>query len=240
MNTQGSTPLQALTLGTALVMAAAIVAVALNLAVDRFRASERYVTVKGLAEREVPADVAIWPLTFVATGAGPSAVQAGLSEAETAVRSFLTDAGFRPEEIGKGPPRLTDQRAQGYGQPLPDAERFRGEVTLTLRSPRTEAVRAAAGRADELVRNGVVLSAQWGAPVQYLFTGLNAVKPEMIAEATIDARAAAQQFAEDSGSRVGGIRRATQGYFSVSDRDEWTPETKRIRVVATVDYFLLD
>lgn len=223
-----------------LVVAAAILAFALVQAVDRFRAADRYVTVKGLAEREVPADTAVWPLPFAATGASPSAVQARLAEAEETVRTFLTGAGFTEAEIGEAPPRITDLQSERYGQPIPDAERYRGEVTLTLRSTRPEAVRAAAARADELVGAGVLLTAQWGAPVQYLFTELNTVKPAMIAEATANARTAAQQFAEDSGARVGGIRRANQGYFSVSDRDAWTPELKTVRVVATVDYFLRD
>lgn len=222
------------------VIAALILASALVIAVDRFRAADRYVTVKGLAEREVPADTAIWPLAFAASGNTPEAVQAALARSESTVRQFLAASGFSEEEIGKAPPRLTDLQTERYGQPIPEADRYRGEVTLTLRSSRPDAVRATAAKADELVSAGVLLSAQWGASVQYLFTGLNDVKPAMIAEATANARAAAQQFAEDSGARVGGIRRATQGYFSVNDRDAWTPEVKTLRVVATVDYFLED
>ncbi|MEE4278965.1 MAG: SIMPL domain-containing protein, partial [Halieaceae bacterium] len=210
----------------ALIVAAAILAAGLVNAVDAFRAADRYVTVKGLAERDVAADTAIWPLGFAATGDTPEAVQAALARAELTVRRFLTDAGFDEAEIGKAPPKLTDLQTERYGQPVPGTDRYRGEVTLTLRSSRPDALRSAAARADELVSDGVLLSAQWGAPVQYLFTELNAVKPAMIAEATANARAAAQQFAQDSGARVGGIRRATQGYFSVTDRDSWTPEIK--------------
>lgn len=225
---------------TALVVAALVLGIALNAAVDRFRGSERYVSVKGLAERDVPADLAIWPVAFAATGDTPAAVQAGLADAEVIVRAFLKARGFGPDDIGKSPPRLIDTSAQGYGRDSAPKERFRAELTLTLRSTRVDAVREAAQHADELVHGGVVLSAQWGDPVQYLFSGLNAVKPEMIAEATRNARAAARQFAADSGSAVGGIRRASQGYFSISDRDQWTPEIKTIRVVTSVDYFLAD
>lgn len=226
--------------GLALVIAALVLGAALNAAVDRFREADRYVSVKGLAEREVPADVAIWPVAFAATGDTPSQVQAGLAEAETQVRAFLEAEGFRADEVGKSPPRLIDNANQGYGRDAAPAERFRAELTLTLRSGRVDAVRDAAQRADELVRAGVVLAAQWGDPVQYLFTGLNDIKPEMIAEATRNARDAARQFAADSGSAVSGIRRASQGYFSISDRDQYTPEIKTVRVVNTVDYFLGD
>lgn len=228
----------ALTQAVALVLTALVLAVGLNLAVDRFRATERFVTVKGLAEREVRADLAVWPVTFAATGPDPASAQASLSAAERRVRAFLTARAFDAAAIGKGPPRVTDARAQGYGNPVADAERFRAELTLTLRSSRVDAVRDAARAADELVADGVLLGAQWGDAVQYLFTGLNEIKPPMIADATKDARAAARRFADDSGASVGGIRRATQGYFSISDRDAWTPEIKRVRVVTTVEYFL--
>ena len=62
----------------------------------------------------------------------------------------------------------------------------------------------------------------------------------MIAEATRDARRSAEQFAGDSGSQVGGIRNAQQGYFSIQDRDKFSPEFKKIRVVTTVQFFLED
>lgn len=228
-----------ITLAAALVVAAVIVGVALNMAVDRFRAVERYVSVRGLAEQEVPADVAVWPVTYAAAGATPAEVQARLDEAESVIRAFLTRAGFDAEAIGKSPPRLTDMHAHHYGD-RPPPERFRAESTLTLRSQQPDKVRAAAQRADELVAAGVVLATQWGAPVQYLFTGLNDIKPAMIAAATRDAQAAADKFAEDSGGKVGGIRRGSQGYFSIEDRDAWTPEIKRVRVVTSVDYFLSD
>ena len=95
-------------------------------------------------------------------------------------------------------------------------------------------------KAGDLVSQGVMLVQNYEFRPTFAFTGLNEIKPAMIAEATRNARSAAKQFANDSGSQVGGIRRATQGYFSLQDRDQYTPEIKRVRVVTTVDYFLKD
>ena len=103
---------------------------------------------------------------------------------------------------------------------------------------RIEQARAAMARSGSLVKQGVALIRSYEYQTQYLFTDLDSVKPEMIAEATRDARRAAEQFAEDSGSRVGGIRNAQQGYFSIQDRDKFSPEFKSIRVVTTVQFFL--
>ena len=117
--------------------------------------------------------------------------------------------------------------------------RYSAQATVTLRSTRVDAVESAMRRAGELVSQGIVLSGGYGAGAQYFFTGLHAVKPEMIAEATQNARKAAEQFARDSSSGVGAIRNAQQGFFSIEDRDPFTPQLKKVRVVTTVDYYLV-
>jgi hypothetical protein len=132
---------------------------------------------------------------------------------------------------------VTDHLAASYGGQQP-AERYQLESTLTLRSGEIDRVRDAIQRSGDLVRAGVTLIRSYEVSTQYLFTGLEAIKPEMIAEATRDARRAADEFARDSGASVGGIRRAQQGYFSIDDRDAFTPEAKTVRVVTTVEYFL--
>jgi hypothetical protein len=119
-------------------------------------------------------------------------------------------------------------------------ERYVAESTVSVRTPRIEAVRTAMERTGDLVKQGVALIRSYENTTEYLYTSLEQIKPEMIREATQDARRAAQQFAEDSGSRVGGIRNAQQGYFSITDRDAFSPEFKTIRVVTTVQYFLED
>lgn len=117
-------------------------------------------------------------------------------------------------------------------------ERYVVESTVTLRTAKVDAARLSIQRSGALVREGVRLLRSYEYDTQYYFTALERVKPEMIAEATRDARLAAEKFAQDSGARLGGIRRAQQGYFSIEDRDAFSPERKKIRVVTTVEYFL--
>ena len=111
---------------------------------------------------------------------------------------------------------------------------------MLLRTSQLAALRQAQQQAGELVRAGVVLMHQWGAQTQFLFTELNAIKPDMIAEATRNGRQAAARFAEDSGAKVGRLLRARQGLFTITDRDAHSPEIKHIRVVSTLEYQLID
>lgn len=203
------------------------------------RATERTVTVKGLAEREVDADLAFWPISFSATADELAAAQARIDRDAERIRAFLRERDFEDGEIQSGPPIVTDRMAEG-GYRDQGLERYVVRGVLTVRSPKIERVRAASGDTAKLVADGVVLVRDYEVRTQYLFTKLEAIKPEMIAEATGDARRAAEQFAHDSGSRVGAIRTAQQGYFSIEDRDAFSPEKKRVRVVTTVQYLLED
>jgi uncharacterized protein len=203
------------------------------------RSSDRYVTVRGLAEREVPANLVVWPITYTVTADDLSTLQRRSDEGAAKIAAFLAD-GFSREEISLSQPRVSDRQAQGMMDQGGRLERFVSESAVTVRSERIDAVRAAMARTGELVAQGVALIRSYETSTEYFFTALESVKPEMIREATRDARSAAQQFAEDSGSRVGGIRNAQQGYFSIEDRDRFSPEHKKIRVVTTVQYFLVD
>jgi len=209
-------------------------------ALARIRAAERVVTVKGLAERGVPADLAIWPIVFTVTGDELSAVQARVESNLALIREFLAVRGFAVDETSTTVPRITDLQAQLAGAGRAPAHRFLAETTLTLRTARIDAVRQAMQASGELVSAGVVLVRSYEARAQFLFTSLATIKPQMIAAATRDARRAARQFAADSGSSVGAIRRAQQGYFNITDRDPFSPEFKKVRVVTTVEYFLAD
>jgi uncharacterized protein len=204
------------------------------------RTAQRFVTVRGLSERVVPADTAIWPVVFTVTGDDLGQVQGQVESNYRTIREFLLERGFGAAEMSTIVPRLTDMQAQMPGQQTQPGNRYVAEAALTLRTPRVDEMRAAMQASGVLVTAGIVLVRSWEYQPQYLFTALDGIKPEMIAAATRDARNAAQQFAADSGSRVGGIRTAQQGYFSISDRDPFSPEFKTVRVVTTVEYFLVD
>jgi hypothetical protein len=202
----------------------------------RARAADRYVTVKGLSEREVAADLALWPIVFTVTADDLATLQQRLDESTAAVQEFLS-AGFPGDEIAPSMPRINDREGQGY-QGGPRLERYQAERTVTLRTGKIEQVKAAMQRTGELVARGVALIRSYEYNAEFLFTSLDALKPQMIAEATQDARHAAEQFANDSGASVGAIRNAQQGYFSIEDRDKFSPEQKKVRVVTTVQFFL--
>jgi hypothetical protein len=207
---------------------------------ENARVGDRSVTVRGLSERIVKADLAVLPLKFAGAGDELRAVQSDI-EADTAtVRKFLAEQGYSAEEIDLGRLEVTDQFAREY-QPQNVPARYRLAQTLIVRTTNVDKVQETTRRLDELVRQGVVLQ-DYSGP-SYLFTRLNDVRPEMIAEATKSARSGAEQFARDSGAALGGIRSATQGSFEILGRDEvgYEPAAqlfKKIRVVTTVSYRL--
>jgi hypothetical protein len=202
------------------------------------RSADRYVTVRGLAEREVKADLVIWPLRYAVTANDLVTLQRQSDDSARKVRAFL-DKRFEGDDISVSAPQIQDRNAQGMMN-RGDLQRYVAEVVVTLRSNRIDEVRRANEQLGELVSEGVALVQNYESRTQFSYTGLEQVKPEMIAEATRDARKAAEQFAEDSGSKAGSIRNAQQGYFSIDDRDAFSPEYKRIRVVTTVQFFLED
>lgn len=209
------------------------------------RRSDRLVSVKGISEREVKADLVLWPLRFVATGEELSAVQTKSRADADAVRRFLTGAGVPADAIEVQGIEVTDVLANAY-RSGPTESRFIVAQTLMVRSTDVDRIASVSQRLGELVDAGVVLSSEGGGGPYYLFTKLNDIKPAMIAEATKRAREGAEQFAADSGSHVGGIHRANQGLFQILARDD-TPGTteqrqvnKTVRVVSTVDYLLVD
>ena len=201
------------------------------------RSSDRYVTVKGLSEREAPANLVLWPIVYTVTADDLETLQQRLDDGAAKIQAFLGDR-FNADEVSSSAPRVTDRQAQGMTAQQGRLERYVAEATVTVRTSRIEQAQAAMARSGSLVKQGVALIRSYEYQTQYLFTDLDSIKPEMIAEATRDARRAAEQFAEDSGSRVGGIRNAQQGYFSIQDRDKFSPEFKSIRVVTTVQFFL--
>ena len=210
------------------------------------RMGDRYVTVKGLSERDVMADMALWPIRFVAAGNNLDAVQGKIKQDRSRVQSFLTDHGIATESIELQNLEVTDRTAQSY-QSGSYENRFILAQTLMVRSENVQKIDKASQNIGDLVEAGVILNSDYsGGGPTYLFNGLTELKPEMIAEATKNARSSAQQFARDAGSTLGGIRRANQGVFVIMARDkapmlqEEKQIRKTVRVVSTIDYYLTD
>lgn len=212
----------------------------LGSAVRDFKSYDRYVSVRGFSEQEIRADLAYWPVSFSAAGNDLQQVQKDLDRAADEVLAFLGRHGLDDAEISVAAPRITDQHSYGVSEQHRPANRFTAQGVITVRTGRVAEVKKAMASAGELVSGGVVLIHSYEFQPRFEFTGLAEIKPGMIAEATRDARNAARQFAHDSGSRVGAIRRASQGLFTIEDRDQFTPEIKRVRVVTGIDYFLED
>ncbi len=223
----------------AVVLAAAAVVASSQMAdgLRQFRSADRYVTVKGLAEREVDANLVIWPVNFVEADSDLTELYNRLEAHTESVREYLKRRNVADAEVSVGLPRVQDMQADAYGSGNVRPFRYRGELTLTVRSTNVGGMKAAIQNAGELVRGGVVFGA-YTEPPQFIFTELNDLKPDLLADATANARLAAEQFAADSGSRVGYIRHANQGVISISDRDAATPDRKVVRVVSTIDYQL--
>lgn len=231
----------ALLLGVCLLAAAAVLGYQLSDAAIRVKQFERSVTVKGLAEREYPADVVIWPIQYTVASNDLEQLYAELDRQAESIQAFLLLGGIEPEEITHAAPVITDKSAQQYGNSSRAEFRYTAQRTVTVYSNDIDRVRTAMEGLSQLGRQGIVLSGNdYQARPQYLFTRLNAIKPEMIEEATRNAREVAQKFATDSDSRLGKIRKASQGQFSISDRDANNPHIKKIRVVSTVEYYLSD
>jgi hypothetical protein len=204
------------------------------------RSLDRSVEVKGLAEREVVADTAIWPLQFVVAGDELDALVSQIELQREAVTAFLVAQGFEPREISVSAPGIVDRLAQPWGDPN---VRFRYSVAqiMTVFTDKIEAVRTAGQELIELGRAGVVLNQEaFEFRTQYLFNGLKDIKPAMIEEATRNAREVAMRFAADSGSRIGKLKSARQGQFTIQDRDSNNPHIKNVRVVSTLEYYLVD
>jgi hypothetical protein len=203
----------------------------------RLKTQDRYVTVKGSAEKIVDADLVVWPLPHSVGGNDLAGVQHQLDANTATIRAFFAGAGFKPEEIVVSPPRLEDRWAYAYGDNRPP-ERYRYANTVTLRTGNVDKALAALRQSGELVGRGVMIGE--GSTPDFDYTKLNDIKPALIAEATANARESAVQFAKDSDSRLGGIRSANQGVVTISDRDQSSPQVKKVRVVTTVEYFLKD
>jgi uncharacterized protein len=250
-NQRGGTTLLGLLIALGLILGGWL----LGVQIKNTRLADRSVTVKGLVERNVKSDLAIWPLSYKEAGDDLTAVYAKTEADKKVILDFLQQQTIQPTEIELGVIRVVDTQANEYGGGQRAPHRYIVDQQITVRTTRVDVVVNAAQKTMLLLQKGIVLSGTPGqSRLAYKFTGLNSIKPDMITEATRNARAAADRFASDSGSKVGAIRQANQGVFSILSADQGAaPEggeggemgfdadaslMKTVRVVTTVQYYL--
>ncbi|MBO4361532.1 MAG: SIMPL domain-containing protein [Paludibacteraceae bacterium] len=202
--------------------------------IHQIASKDRVVSVKGLSTRDVQADFVVWPLDFCVRGNDISALYDDMARIEKTAKAFFLEKGFKESELARGNISIDDNWSSYYGA--------RPEFHYTLRTsfiistPDIDRVKANLGCQSELLKKGVILqSYEWNTDFQY--NGLPDLKPEMVQEATQNARQVAQKFAEDAQCRLGSIQHANQGQFSI-ESDNYQPWIKHVRVVTTVSYYL--
>jgi hypothetical protein len=227
-------------LGVSLILSASL----LKDGLTELRTADRYVTVKGVAEKEVTADLALWPIRFAASGETLEVARQKARSSRDGVMAFLKLQAISEDSVELQRMDVVDTQANAY-QPENGARKVIINQVLMVRTEEVNKVRQAARNVSDLVDSGVILSSDYGPTgPTYLFTRLNHVKPDMISEATLAARESARQFARDADAELGGLRRANQGVFQILARDQAPGVTaeqqplKTVRVVSTFDYYL--
>lgn len=227
---------------TALIIAIGMILTGMSIkcGLENALGDERVVSVRGLSERTVPADKVVWPLVYKEVGNDLASLSRQVNQKNQIIVDYLKSKGITEDEISVASPEIIDLQAERYvNQSVPYRYNLRSIITVS--SQQVELVRNLINEQGELLERGVaIVTGDYDTQVNYLFTGLNDLKPDMIAEATRNAREAAVQFATDSDSKLGKIKTATQGQFSINDRDQYTPHLKNVRVVTSVVYYLKD
>ena len=227
-------------LGVAFVLGMMILGGSLILMISNMKSYDRCVTVKGLCEKEVMADKVIWPIIYKQGGNELGTLYNTVQEMNRTIIEFLKEAGVTDDEITVNAPSILDTRTNLYGER--NTYHYIITAGITVCSNQVDRIVKLQTEQAKLYEKGIPvgMGENWSHPTTYSFTGLNDIKPAMIEEATINARQAAEKFAKDSHSKLGKIKTATQGQFSVSDRDSNTPYIKNVRVVTNVVYYLKD
>ena len=224
-------------------LAAALIAVGiiclgwfLKAGIDDFANKDRKVTVKGLAEREVPADKVTWSIGTKVTGNDLPMLYEGINLQTDKIKRFLKQNGLDEKEVTVNPPSISDLEAREWGD---NNKNFRYIVstTITVATGKVEEVKKAIFQQAELLKQGVAIE---NSDAQYEYASFQQMKPEMMAEAIKNAQKTAEQFAEASNARLGEIQTAGQGQFEIDNRDQNTPYIKKLRVVTTITYSLQD
>ena len=227
-------------LGVTFVLGMMILGGSLILMISNLKSYDRCVTVKGLCEKEVMADKVIWPIIYKQGGNELGTLYNTVQEMNRTIIEFLKEAGVTDDEITVNAPSILDTRTNLYGER--NTYHYIITAGITVCSNQVDRIVKLQTEQAKLYEKGIPvgMGENWSHPTTYSFTGLNDIKPAMIEEATINARQAAEKFAKDSHSKLGKIKTATQGQFSVSDRDSNTPYIKNVRVVTNVVYYLKD
>jgi len=231
-------------LGASIFLGLSVLGYLLAGAAIEFKEYERSVTVKGLSERELPADIVIWPIVFTEAGNELGGLYASLEVSTKKTKDFLVAKGIDITDITEitvSTPSITDKFAQQYNDTTKAEFRYTAVQTVTVYSSKVDLVRKLMTELAELGKQGIAFTGgDYQNQNEYIFTGLNKIKPEMIQEATTKAREVALKFAQDSNSKLGKIKQASQGQFEINPRDKNNPHIKKIRVVSTVEYYLSD
>ena len=208
--------------------------------IDNFSEKDRKVNVKGLAEKEVEADKVIWPIVSKEVGNDLPALYDKIGSTQKKIKSFLLSSGIKQEELTENAPQVVDLQAREYSD---NNKAYRYIVTsvITVTSQNVKQVRKIIARQGDLLKEGVaIVDGGYENPVKYEFVAFQEMKPKMMQEAIENAEKTAQQFAENSHSKLNKIVSADQGQFSIENRDDNTPYIKKVRVVTTVTYSLKD
>lgn len=203
-------------------------------------ANQRVVTVRGLSEKEVKANKVTWPIVSKEVGNDLPSIYSSVESTNLSILKFLKANGITDDEISINAPQVIDLQAERYNN---FSQPFRYNVTnvVVVTSEKVDLVRKLIEKQTELLKQGIaIVAGDYQYQTTFEYTDLNTIKPVMIADATKNAREAAQKFAEDSESILGKIKTASQGQFSIEDRDQYTPYIKRVRVVSTIVYYLKD
>jgi len=207
----------------------------------KYKEYERTVRVKGLSEREYPADIVIWPIRFTRASNELNKLYTALEKDAAVIGDFLQKNGVKQDALSYSIPIVNDKSANSYNDYQKPKFRYTATQLVTVYSDDIEIVQKNMKLISQLGKQGVSFSGnEYDSRAEYIFNRLNEVKPEMIEEATRKAREVAIKFAEDSDSKLGKIKSASQGQFSINQRDKNNPHIKKVRIVSTITYYLSD
>lgn len=230
-----------LTLGVFILLGLSSLGYFISSSVIMFKQYDRSVTVKGLSQKEYKADIVLWPIKFVIPDNDFFKLNENIEKNTKIILEFLKKSGISDDEITVQSPSITDKLASDYSNSRDIEYRYLGKRTINIYSKNVDKIRETISKLNELTKEGIVFKIDdYDTKVEYIFTKLNEIKPQMIEESTKKAREVALKFAKDSNSKLGKIKKAQQGQFSITNRDKNTPYIKTVRVVSTVEYYLND